>query len=519
MLGTRLNSTKGTARSELANTGGKSALPFELFQEHGSDQWRQAISRSTIAPSGRWVQIGYVVADVLLVCINAAVVFYFRFVADPLVGLPHFRPSAVPGDLPLKEYVGFLLLYAALTLLFCQSQDLYRTRRNRSGLDESLAVGKAVVLSTILLTAFIYLSGVKTISRLVVGFSGVLNLATLVAWRLWKRRMVMRRVMQGPSARNVLIVGAGKVGRALARHFEENKQLGYAFKGFLDQNNDGDTRMLGKIEDLSQVAREQFVDEVFITIPSERELVKSVAVAARRQRLNVKVVPELYDGLGWNAPFEYVGDFPVRILHREPIPALGLLVKRMMDVFASALGLILLAPILATIALAVKLESPGLALYRSPRVGKKGRKFICYKFRTMVSNADALKGELRHRNERNGPFFKISSDPRITRLGRWLRKYSLDEVPQLWNVFKGDMSLVGPRPHPLDDYEQYDLEHLRRLDVRPGITGLWQVTARQDPSFETNMALDLEYIEHWDLWLDIKILLRTIPAALSGTGI
>jgi len=156
--------------------------------------------------------------------------------------------------------------------------------------------------------------------------------------------------------------------------------------------------------------------------------------------------------------------------------------------------------------------------YRSKRMGRKGRPFVCYKFRTMVADADFLKEGLRHLNERHGPFFKISGDPRITRLGRWLRKYSLDEVPQLWNVLKGDMSLVGPRPHPLDDYRQYHLEHLRRLDVEPGLTGLWQVTARQDPSFETNMALDLRYIETWNVWLDLKILWRTVGAVLEGEG-
>jgi lipopolysaccharide/colanic/teichoic acid biosynthesis glycosyltransferase len=136
----------------------------------------------------------------------------------------------------------------------------------------------------------------------------------------------------------------------------------------------------------------------------------------------------------------------------------------------------------------------------------------------MVANADELKNSLRQHNERQGPFFKISCDPRITRSGRFLRKYSLDELPQFWNVLKGDMSLVGPRPHPLDDFQRYDLDHLRRLEVRPGITGLWQVTARKDPSFQTNMRLDLQYIEGWSVWLDLKILLKTLPAVIQGGG-
>ena len=170
------------------------------------------------------------------------------------------------------------------------------------------------------------------------------------------------------------------------------------------------------------------------------------------------------------------------------------------------------------IALVIKLDSSGSVFYRAPRVGRKGRDFICHKFRTMVMDADKWKEHLRGCNEREGPFFKIKNDPRITRVGRFLRRYSLDELPQLWNVLRGEMSLVGPRPHPLDDFERYRLEHLRRLDVTPGITGLWQVTARRDPSFQRNMALDLQYIEHWNLWMDLRILCKTISVVLQGSG-
>jgi exopolysaccharide biosynthesis polyprenyl glycosylphosphotransferase len=463
----------------------------------------------------RWTQFGSVLADVLFVCLNAVVVFFLRFVPT---SWPRGPLSSLPRGLPLGPYAGFLLLYVALIVLSCQSQDLYRTLRTRSALQEGVAVIKAVALATLLLTAFVYLSGVWTVSRLVIGFSGVLNIVTLASWRLWRLEIVKQRVATGRAARNVLIVGAGRIGHALAQHLEENKQLGYVVRGFLDQNHNGNRRVLGNISDLSKVALAYFVDEVFVTIPSERSVVEYVALEARQQRLNVKVVPDLFDGLGWHAPIRYLGDFPVMELHGEPIPAFGLLVKRMIDIASSAAGLLALAPVLAAIALAIKFDSPGPALYRSWRMGRKGRKFLCCKFRTMVANADQIKDSLRHLNERDGPFFKITNDPRLIRIGRFLRRHSLDELPQLWNVLKGDMSLVGPRPHPLDDYEQYNLEHLRRLDVKPGLTGLWQVTARRDPSFERNMALDLEYIENWNLWLDLKILARTLPVVLGGDG-
>jgi len=197
---------------------------------------------------------------------------------------------------------------------------------------------------------------------------------------------------------------------------------------------------------------------------------------------------------------------------------LGLFLKRSMDVVLSMIVLVLFCPLMLVIAIAIKLESPGRAIYRSRRVGKCGRKFDCYKFRTMVAGSDRLKENLRRLNQRRGPFFKIADDPRLTRLGGFLRKYSLDELPQLWNVLRGDMSLVGPRPHPVEDCAQYSSEHCRRLGVKPGVTGLWQVLARANPSFETCMMLDLEYIEKWSLLLDCRILVKTIPAVMAGEG-
>ncbi len=197
---------------------------------------------------------------------------------------------------------------------------------------------------------------------------------------------------------------------------------------------------------------------------------------------------------------------------------LGLFLKRIMDVVLSTIVLVLLCPLMLVIAIAIKLESPGRVIYRSLRVGKSGRNFVCYKFRTMVAGSDRLKENLRRLNQRRGPFFKIADDPRVTRFGRFLRKYSLDELPQLWNVLKGNMSLVGPRPHPVEDCARYTSEHRRRLGVIPGVTGLWQVMARANPSFEICMMLDLAYIEKWSFLLDCRILLKTIPAVLAGEG-
>jgi exopolysaccharide biosynthesis polyprenyl glycosylphosphotransferase len=495
---------------------------FEQLFRAGEKSSEQPSVRSRTVPFGRWMQAIYVLIDLFFVGLNATIVLTIRFVSLPVLAQIWFKPLDLVRILPMKTYLAFFLLYSALIVLCCAIQDLYVRLDNSYGKQESWNVAKnvakAVTVATLLLAVFIYLSGHKDISRLWVGCSAVLNVATLIAWRQVFRHVVTRRVEQGIGARNAVIVGAGKMGQALAQYLDCNKRLGYLIKGFLDQNHNGDPRILGKIEDLARIARAHFIDEVFVTIPSEREVVRRVALVARMNHLSVKVLPEFYDGLGWNVPMERLGDFPVFVLHREPIPTLGLFFKRTTDVVVATLGLVLAAPLCALISVRVKLDSKGPVLYRHRRVGRKGRPFYCFKFRTMVVDADVQKERMRHLNERQGPFFKVSDDPRITKVGKFLRRYSLDEIPQLWNVLRGEMSLVGPRPPEMEEIVAYRLDHLRRLDVTPGVTGLWQVSARHDPSFETAVALDSRYIENWNLALDFKILLKTIPVVLRGEG-
>ena len=276
--------------------------------------------------------------------------------------------------------------------------------------------------------------------------------------------------------------------------------------------------VVGTLDTLFQHARKQFVDEIFFTTPCERGIVQSVLEQARAHGVDLRVIPDMYDGLAWNSPIEYIGQFPTIPLHCGQVPEIGLLLKRVLDMVFSTLVLILLSPLMLVIAIAVKLDSRGPVFYSSERIGKKGRVFRCTKFRTMVRDADKRRADVMHLNERDGVLFKISNDPRITKLGSFLRKYSLDELPQFFNVLRGDMSVVGPRPPLAIEVREYKLSHLRRLDVTPGITGLWQVQARQDPSFDNYISLDVTYIEKWSIWLDLKIILRTIGVVCAGTG-
>ena len=448
---------------------------------------------------------------------------------------PVWRPqnllqSGVPVSTVI-EHAGFLILYSGLLVLCCHTQKLYRGVQVRSGGQEAWAVINAVGLATLLLSSFLFLSGVKTISRLVIGLTVTLSAVALVGWRSVRRMRMQSLAADGIRCRNVLILGADKLGRNLGDYFTENRQLGYVVKGFLESKDDsGKDRapersasdrvapILGAIEDLPLVARAHFVDEVFITLPSDREVVKWVEAQARECGLDVRVVPDLYDNLASRSPIEYLGPFLTISVHQRVIPFHGLLLKRILDLIGSAAALIFLSPLLLAIICAVRFSSHGPVFYGSARIGKKGKIFTCYKFRTMVADADTLKDSLRQMNERDGVLFKIAEDPRITRLGCILRKYSLDELPQLWNVLKGDMSLVGPRPPIPGEFSQYAIEHFRRLEAVPGITGLWQVTARQSSSFDEYIKLDLHYIENWSLWLDIKLLFMTIGVVLAGTG-
>jgi exopolysaccharide biosynthesis polyprenyl glycosylphosphotransferase len=379
-----------------------------------------------------------------------------------------------------------------------------------------------VLVSGLLLCGALYLFNGVAISRIVVALVVLFSVGLLCVRRALWRRMAYKRFREGMETRNVLIVGAGRVGYALRNHLESLNHLGFRFKGFVAlterEAESGDAEVIGDVRNCLSLARSLFVDEIFFSVPADKKLVIGMVEEARTAGIDVRVVPDMYDGLAWNAPVEYIGQFPTIPLHRRDFPMGAFLLKRALDIVLASFALLVTSPVMLAIAVAVRMDSKGPIFYGAERIGRKGRTFCCYKFRTMVQNADKLKADLEHMNERDGILFKIANDPRITRVGAVLRKYSLDELPQFYNVLRGDMSLVGPRPPMAAEVEQYDLAHLRRLDVLPGITGLWQVEARQDPSFDSYISLDTAYVENWSLWLDLKILARTVHVVLSGTG-
>jgi exopolysaccharide biosynthesis polyprenyl glycosylphosphotransferase len=409
--------------------------------------------------------------------------------------------------------VAYLPIFAVLVTLFGFSQGIYQ----RAGDPFPAGLIFALARSTLFATGLVCIAawdrmGLLTAAGVFAGSVATLALSRQLRQVEWKRR---RRQTE---SRRVLIIGGGPIARSIAQAMRSDPLQRATVCGFVDDDQPLSPPVLGRIADLDWLARSEFIDEVILALPGQPGQTRRAAEAAFRNRLDIRAVPDLPLAPWSGSAIDRIGEVPVITLHREPLPSTALFVKRLLDVSGAAFGLVLASPLMAVIALLIRLDSGGPVIYSAERTGAKGRRFLCYKFRSMVTDAASLKEQLRGRNQRHGPIFKIEDDPRITRIGRILRRYSLDELPQLWNVLSGEMSLVGPRPHPVDEVNHYELQQFRRLDVKPGITGLWQIMARDCPSFELNMHLDLTYIENWSLRLDLRILANTVRVLFVPEG-
>ncbi len=320
-----------------------------------------------------------------------------------------------------------------------------------------------------------------------------------------------------------LIVGSGGVAQVMARKLGSHPEYGMELVGFLDSEK---TRrpartplpMLGTVEHFDAICREHGIERVIVAFAAaSNDETLGIIRAAKRAQIKITIVPRLFEIIGHSVVVDEVEGMTVLSLRGLSRSKSSLMLKRAIDLIGAGIGLLLLSPVLAAIALAVKLDSRGPVFFRQPRMGRN-REFHMLKFRSMVVGADAMKHDLLHLNEADGPMFKIERDPRVTRVGRFLRKTSLDELPQLWNVLRGEMSLVGPRPLVLDEDEQIIGWHRTRLELTPGLTGPWQVAGRTIVPFEEMVKMDYLYVAEWSLWNDIRLLLRTIPVVAFGRG-
>lgn len=457
-----------------------------------------------------------VVVDVLFVTLGFLGGYWLRY------DLRWFLDVAY--DAPLSAYLPFLVLYVVLTPIFFVVDGVYRTWP-RSWMDQVYRITNSTTKVTVLMLAITFVFRPRYYSRAMLIEVGLLTILLLALVRAVEAGLMTYLRRKGVGIKRAVIVGAGEVGRTVMRTIVARPDLGYRVIGFVDDNPEkgytdiGRFKALGPLENLPRVLAEEKPDEVIITLPwMYHRKIMALVRECERHNVRARIVPDIFQMSLTQVNLEDLGGVPLIGVREVSISKGALLVKRIVDVTIAALGLVLAAPLMALIALAIRLDSPGPIIFRQTRVGLRGRLFEMYKFRSMHVGAEEQQDMLADLNEADGPIFKIRDDPRLTRVGRIIRRLSLDELPQLVNVLRGEMSLVGPRPPIPSEVEKYQEWHKKRLEAPPGMTGLWQVSGRSRLPFDEMVLLDIYYIENWSLWLDFKILMRTIPKVLLGEG-
>jgi len=460
--------------------------------------------------------------DLGVTCVAFVAAYFLRTLLVHIDFFSRHLPTIYPFAHYLPLMVAFLLAWAIVGY----ASKFYRDLEMSNPIQLALNLVNQLAIVLVLTYAGLYLLRRGDISRTYVLLVGVVDFVLLVVGRFisyngiaWMRRRLGRY-------HYFLIVGCGTRAHEMATLIEESRGMGLRLVGFVDPNSDGsklkdrfgeyEVFPIGAVE---KVLEDRVIDEVVFAV-SMQELARLEPLMAHcanvgvKSRVQLEFLPVPYSRIY----LENFRDVPLLSLSTAPESELLLLLKRLSDVGMATISLLLLAPVLAAIAAAIRITSPGNVLFRQTRCGLGGRRFTLYKFRSMVNNAEQLRAELHQLNELDGPAFKISDDPRITPVGRILRRFSLDELPQLWNILRGDMSFVGPRPAIPDEVEKYEPWQRRRLRMRPGLTCIWVLEGRSDVDFHRWIQLDLAYIDNWSLWLDCKIFFRTIPIVITGKG-
>ncbi len=432
--------------------------------------------------------------------------------------------------LSMRVKVGNFLLLLLLLLGWHVSFlmfGLYESKRLEDRWSEIRDVLKAISFGTLMIAVTGALFRIRMVTPLFILAFWVLSTSVAVSSRLMLRAFLEKVRTRGRNLRQILIVGTNPRAVRFARSIEA-PEFGYRLVGFADEPWAGIKGFLttgyAVATDLVRFPgflREQVIDEVALALPMKTFYPKASEIVAqcREQGVLVRFLPDLFDVVPLQPDQPAPGLDAAISAYANRREGWPLVVKRSLDIVASLILLLLLAPLFVIVGLAIFVDSSGPIFFAQERIGLNKRRFRMYKFRTMVTDAEQLLAKLERLNEASGPVFKIKDDPRITRVGRFLRRTSIDELPQLFNVLLGGMSLVGPRPLPVRDYQGIEQDwHRRRFSVRPGITCLWQVNGRSSIQFEEWMELDMEYVDHWSLWLDLKILAKTMPAVLRGTG-
>jgi exopolysaccharide biosynthesis polyprenyl glycosylphosphotransferase len=465
------------------------------------------------------LRLTLVAADVVLTLLVMILATHLRF--GDAGGWPADGPD-VYNNLP--DPTPALAVFVAMWIGVLAMHGLYRSRVRWTRRSDLAAVLRATLVQLALTLSLLYVFKLPNVSRLllIVVFPSLAVAA--IGIRIAIRQFLILARDHGRNVRYMLVLGANSRAAAFADLVECHAELGLVVIGHLkaDPSDGGvvlERPLLGMLDDLEAVLHSRIVDEVAICLPfSMEDLIEEAVYICEQEGKVVRMPVAPVERALTTGRLESIDGVGVYSLANGPDRAAGLFLKRVLDVVAGACLLIAASPVLAALAIAIKADSSGPVLFRQERVGLHGRIFHVVKFRSMCSDAEDKLDDLRVHNEIRGHAFKLRDDPRITRVGRFLRRSSLDELPQLWNVVRGQMSLVGPRPPLPAEVAQYDVWHRRRLSMKPGMTGLWQVGARHSAEFDHWVEQDLEYIDSWSLWLDFKIMARTVPAVLGGTG-
>lgn len=499
-------------------------MDHSLKQIGGSEQtvWLERLLGLRGSPLGHLL---LVVSDQILIFCGFWLAYWMRYVAVwPESLQPIVREVATRNQVAFVAFLPITFLLMVGLLLLFETRGLYRLSSGAGLLDYAGIIVSNTLIGIALLIVVVFLYQPFFYSRLIFAFAGANIIVLLLLWRallLWGRRLCWEN---GIGQQRVLVVGGKALGQNVMEGLKAQSHMGYRLVGYLEDGDDRPTPQtrslrLGTVDDLTHTINQYHVHQVILALPFvESARLPHLVQACRRLDVTFHIAPDLPALSFDRIDVLQVSGVPLLELKELSLQGWNLALKRAIDVGLIIVSTPLLLPLMLFISLLIRLDSPGPALFRQQRVGKGGKLFTCYKFRTMVRDAEKRRAELEALNEADGPIFKIRHDPRVTRVGRFLRRSSLDELPQLWNILLGEMSMVGPRPALPSEVECYEPWHQRRLEVLPGLTGMWQVLGRSNTSFDEMVRLDIYYAENWSVGMDLRILLQTIPAVLFGRG-
>lgn len=466
------------------------------------------------------------VVDILAILGAMWLAYYLRFESPWITST--FNPESVPS---LSALTLALFGLSPILLMSMKICGMYDTRARVRILDRIPRIIGSVNIFVVSLLLASFLLDTSVLTRGFLVFFWLFLIVFIFAGRFMLQLSLSLAGISDVVMRNTLIVGSGKVGKEVARKLVKHDRFGLRPVGFIDddplytefsESELEGLRVLGRLGDLCHILTDFEVEKVIIAFSgADSQQLLDLASKCNKMGVECSIVPRLFEVITNEIVVNEIGGIPLIKLREKKIEGYKRVLKAMEDYLLGAIILLITWPILAAAAIAIKLDSPGPVFFKHKRVGKKGRCFYCLKFRSMVDGASAMQEEMVNEDEAKEHgwlCWKDEADPRITRVGRFIRKFSIDELPQIFNVLSGHMSLVGPRPHIKEEVEQYKEWHKQRLNAKPGITGLWQVSGRSDLPFDEMIKLDLFYIERWSLWMDFKILLRTVTAVISGNG-